>query len=163
MDHEVEMFACQLRERRGPEQGVPKLVLEQEIDDEIGELVGVSGAGTLRDQARQPGAVVERLGLIENRTRETERLSDLGDVSPVNSNAAEHLVLDLHKVAWVEELAAQERGVDYLVGMGIQDAMLTQRFGLGIQGLRHSELRVASVCVKLITPYMHDLSRRDCR
>ena len=75
MDHEVEVLSNQLRERGGSEQRVAKPVLEQEIDDEVGELVGVTGSGSLRDQARQAGAVVEHLGLIEDGTGEPERLS----------------------------------------------------------------------------------------
>ena len=114
----------------------------------VGEFVGTSGARSLRDQAGQAGAVVERLGLIENGTREPERLNDLGDGGPLNANAAEHLVLDLHQVARVEELAAQEHGVGHLLGVGVQGALLTQRFGFGVQGLGHEDLRGDRVSCK---------------
>ena len=56
MDHEVEVLLNSLRERGDWEQGVAKPVLEQEIDHEVGELVGVTGSGSLRDQARQPSS-----------------------------------------------------------------------------------------------------------
>jgi hypothetical protein len=113
MDREVELLSKQLRERGGPEHRVAKLVLEEEIDDGVGELVGVSRAWALRDQARQAGAVVERLGLIEHGTGKPERLGDRGDRGPLDVNAAEHLVLDLHEIARVEELAAVEQGVGH--------------------------------------------------
>jgi len=113
MDHEVEVLSNQLRERRGSERRVAKPVLEQESDHEVGELVGATGSGSLRDQARQAGAVVERLGLIEDGTGEPGRLSHRGDGGPVDANAAEHLVLDLHQVARVEELAVEEQGVGH--------------------------------------------------
>src|SRR5271157_6303216 len=64
MDHKVELLPQHLRERGGSQQGVVKLVLEQEIDDGVGELVGVSRSGALGNQARQASAAEERLGLI---------------------------------------------------------------------------------------------------
>ena len=57
MNHEAEVLPNQLRERRGSEQWVAKPVLEQEFDHEVGELVGLTRSGSLRDQARQAGAV----------------------------------------------------------------------------------------------------------
>src|SRR5262245_8464346 len=64
MDHQVELLANQLRERGGSEPRIAKPVLEREIDDEVGEFVGMTGSGSLRDQARQAGAVGERPGMI---------------------------------------------------------------------------------------------------
>jgi hypothetical protein len=58
MDYQVELLSNQLRERRGAQQGVAEVVLEQEFDDRVGEFVGVSGARALRDQAGQASAVV---------------------------------------------------------------------------------------------------------
>src|SRR5262249_36515317 len=52
MDRHVEALSNPLRERGGAERRVAKLVLEQEIDDEVGEFVGMTGSGSLRDQAR---------------------------------------------------------------------------------------------------------------
>jgi len=141
MDYHVELLSNQLRERGGSEQRVAELVLEQEIDDGVGEFVGVSGARALRDQAGQAAAVVERLSLIENGTGEPERLSGVGDGGPIRTNAPEHLVLDLHQVARVEELPAQEHGIGHLLGVGVQGALLTQRFGFGVDGLGHEDLR----------------------
>ena len=69
-------------ERGGSEQRVAELVLEEEVDDGVGEFVGMSGSRALRNQARQAGAVVERLGLIEHGTGKPERLDDLGDGDP---------------------------------------------------------------------------------
>ena len=141
MDDQVELLSDQLRERGGSQERVAELVLEQELDDGVGEFVGTSGARALRDQAGQASAVVEGLGLVENGTREPERRNNLGDGSPFHANAAEHLILDLHQVARVEELAAQEHGVDHALGVGVQGALLTQRFGFGVQGLGHEDLR----------------------
>jgi len=143
MDDQIEVLSNQLRERGGPEQRVTELVLEQEGDDELGELVGTAGAGPLGDQARQAGAVEERLGLIEDGTGEPERLSHLGDGGPLDANAAKHFVLDLHEVARVEELAATEQGVGYLLGVGVQDALLTERLAFGVQGSGHEGLRAS--------------------
>jgi len=141
MDDQVELLSNQLREHRGSQERVAELVLDQEFDDGVGEFVGASGARALRDQAGQASAVVERLGLVENGTREPERVHDLGDGGPLHTNAAEHLILDLHQVARVEELAAQEHGVGHSLGVGVQGALLTQRFGFGVQGLGHEDLR----------------------
>jgi hypothetical protein len=141
MDHQVELLSNQLRERGSSEQRVAKPVLEQEIDNEVGEFVGVAGSGSLRDQARQAGAKVERLGLVEDGTGKPERLSYCGDGGPLDANAPQHFVLDLHQVARVEELTAEEQGVGHLLGVGIQDALQTERFAFGVQGLGHEDLR----------------------
>ena len=58
MDYQVELQSNQLRERRGSQERVAELVLEQEFDDGVGEFVGASGARALRDQAGQACAVV---------------------------------------------------------------------------------------------------------
>src|SRR4029077_5212492 len=100
---------------------------------------------------------------IEDGTGEPERLSRLGDGGPLDANAAKHLVLDLHQVARVEELAAEEQGVGHLLGVGVQDALLTERFAFGVRGLGHEDLRGTRVRVKLITPEMRSLSRSYCR
>jgi hypothetical protein len=81
------------------------------------------------------------LGLVENGTREAERVHNLGDGGPLHTNAAEHLILDLHQVAGVEELAAQEHGVDHPFGVGVQGALLMQRFGFGVRRLGHEDLQ----------------------
>jgi len=143
MDHQVEVLADQLRERGSPKQRVTKLMLEQEVDNELGELVGTAGAGPLGDQARQAGAVEERLGLIEDGTGEPECLSHLSDGGPLDASAAKHFVLDLHEVARVEELAAEEQGVGHLLGVGVQDALLTERLAFGVQGSGHEGLRAS--------------------
>jgi hypothetical protein len=141
MDDQVELLSEQLGERGGPQPRVAELVLEQELDDGVREFVGTSGARALGDQAGQASAVVERLGLVENGTREPERRNDLSDGSPFHANAAEHLILDLHQVARVEEVAAQEHGVDHPLRVGVQGALLTQRFGFGVQRSGHEDLR----------------------
>jgi hypothetical protein len=141
MDHDAEVLSNQLRERGGSEQRVAKPMLEQEIDHEVGELVGLTRSRSLRDQARQSGAMIKRLGLIEDGTGEPERLSSVGDRSTLDANAAKHLVLDLYQIAWVEELAVVEQGVGHLLGVGVQDALLTERFTLRVQGLGHEDLR----------------------
>src|SRR5208282_3959524 len=143
MDDQVEVLSNQLRERGGSEQRVTELMLDQKVDNEFGELVGTAGAGSLRDQAREAGAVEERLGLIEDGTGEPERLSHLGDGGPLDANAAKHFVLDLHEVARVEELAAEEQGVGHLLGVGVQDALLTERLAFGVQGSGHEYLRAS--------------------
>ncbi len=89
MDDQVEVLSNQLRERGGSEQRVTELMLEQKVDDELGELVGTAGAWSLGDQARQAGAVEERLGLIEDGTGEPERLSHLGDGGPLRREPGE--------------------------------------------------------------------------
>src|SRR4051794_20650352 len=101
--------------------------------------------------------------LVEDGTGEPERPSDLGDGGPLNANAAKHLVLDLHQVARVEELAAEEQGVGHLPGVGIQDTLLTERSAFGVQGLGHEGLQETRVGVNLITPEMRGLSRSYCR
>jgi hypothetical protein len=143
MNHQVEVLSDQLRERASPEQRVAELMLEQELDDEFGELVGTAGAGSLRDQARQAGAEEERLGLIEDGTGEPERLRHLGDGGPLDANAAKHLVLDLNEVARVKELAAEEQEVGHLLGVRVQDALLTERLAFGVQESGHEDLRTS--------------------
>jgi hypothetical protein len=69
MDREIELRSQQLRQRGGAEHRVVELVLEEEVDDGVGQFVGMPGSRALRNQARQTGAVVERLGLVEHRTR----------------------------------------------------------------------------------------------
>jgi hypothetical protein len=140
MDDEVELVSNQLRERGSSQQRITELVLDQEFDDGVGEFVRASGARALGDQAGQASTLVKPLGLVENRTREPERLNDLGDGGPLHANAAEHLVLDLHQVARIEELAVLEHGVDHPLRLRVQGALLTQRFGFGVQGFGHEDL-----------------------
>jgi hypothetical protein len=125
MDDQIELLSDQLRERGGSQERVAELVLEEELDDGVREFVGTSGARALRDQAGQASAAVERFGLVENGAREPERRNDLGDGGPFHANAAEHLILDLHQVARVEELAAPEHGIDHTLGVGVQGALPT--------------------------------------
>ena len=62
-------------------------------------------------------------------------------VARLDVHAAQHLVLDLHQITRVEELAAVEQGVGHLLGVRVQDTLLTERFTLGVQGLGHRNLR----------------------
>jgi hypothetical protein len=79
MDREIELRSKQLRERGGSEHRVTELVLEKEVDDGVGQFVGVSGSRALRNQARQTSAVVEGLGLVEHGTRKPERPDGFDD------------------------------------------------------------------------------------
>ncbi len=143
MDDQVEVLSNQLREREGSKQRGAELMLEQKVGNELGELVGTAGAGSLGDQAWQAGAVEERLGLIEDGTGEPERLRHLSDSDPLDTNAANHFVLDLHEVARVEEFAPEEQGGGHLLGVGVQDALLTKRLALGVKGAGHEDLRAS--------------------
>jgi hypothetical protein len=86
----------------------------------------------LRHERRQPALIERRLRGIERLAREAERISRARDLLTLQTHAADHLVLDLHHVAGVEELAGQERRIAYLLRMRVQAARLGQRGFLGI-------------------------------
>ena len=65
-------------------------------------------------------------GLVKGRTGETESLGRALDAPTVAFDAAEHLVLDLHEIARIEESVRLEELVLNLVGLCIERACTAQ-------------------------------------
>jgi hypothetical protein len=82
--------------------------LLEELHDLRAQFVRAPGSGLLRQQPAESSKLEGRLCLIERRTREAERRGALGDRPRIDPNAPEHLVLDLHEIARVEEVGALE-------------------------------------------------------
>lgn len=56
----------------------------------------------------------------------------MGHRLPVHLRLAEHLVLDLEEVPSVEEGIVVEEGIFDLVGLGVEGAVLSERFFFGV-------------------------------
>ena len=95
-------------------------------EDLAGELVAAAGPGPGRHQPVQAGLGQGGGGLVVRRPGVPERRRGRGDRRAVHRDAAHHLVLDLHRVAGVEELLGQERLVGDLLGMRVQAPRLAQ-------------------------------------
>ncbi|MDI6773570.1 MAG: hypothetical protein QME77_13440 [bacterium] len=95
-------------------------------------LVGPPRSGLLGQQRRQASRRVGRLHLVVRRSRQAEARRAVADRLPVYADPAQHLVLDLHQVARVEELARGECLVGDLLRMRVQAALLAEGVGLGV-------------------------------
>ena len=78
-------------------------------------------------------ALEGRLRLVERGAREAEGAAWSHGLA-VERHAAEHLVLDLHEIARVEEVVAREGGVSDALGTPVEAAGGAQRFELRIRG-----------------------------
>ena len=104
----------------------PQQLLEK-LHDLRAQLVRALGSWLLRQQPAESRNLEGRLCLIERRTREAERRGALGDRPRVDPHAPEHLVLDLHEIARVEEVGALEQGVGDVFGTAGEQEVLAAR------------------------------------
>jgi len=92
-----------------------------------GELVRPARPGPGRHQSFQPGSLQRGGCLVVRGPGVPERRRGGGDRHLVHGDGAHHLVLDLDRVAGVEELPGQERRIGHPLGMRVQAPRLAQR------------------------------------
>src|SRR5215471_6873982 len=78
----------------------------QERKDLAVDLVGSAGAWPLWDQSRNPRSIEVGLGLVVGRSGNAILVGNLGYRGVVDGDTTQHLVLDLHGVVRIEELAS---------------------------------------------------------
>ena len=82
---------------------------------------------SLRDEARQPLRIEDRLRLIKGRPREAEISGRVADRLTLLAHSAQHLVLNLDQVTSVEErVVGRERGITDSPWPRIQRVVPTQ-------------------------------------
>src|ERR1700730_17194599 len=102
----------------------------QECENVAVELVGSGGAWPLRDQSRNPRSIEVRLGLVIGRPRNAILVGNLGHRGAVDGGTTQHLVLDLHGVVRIEELASLKLWIAHLLGRRIERALFEESTGL---------------------------------
>ena len=119
--------------------GLAALRSAHEGNDLGGDLVAILGTPPARQQTGEASRLQGALGLVEGRPGDAERRGSLADCNAVDLVAPHHLVAHLDQVLRVEEWIAGEQGVADGFGIGIEHAVLRQRFALWIPSfcLRH--------------------------
>ena len=126
MDLHAEALADPLGQAIGADARIGGARLDDELQHRRGELVAACGPGLCGDQAGQAALLEGRLGLVERRTREATGLGRLADRALVDVDQSQHLVLDLHQVVGIEELAAREQRVRDAVRARVERGVLPQ-------------------------------------
>ena len=96
---------CQRLVRSHVFAGAPALDV---VDNRVGAFVGPLRSGTLGHQPGDPVRLERGRGLVERLAADPEARGDLGHRPSIDLVAANHLVLDLHAVARVEERMAHK-------------------------------------------------------
>ena len=107
-------------------------------------LCGPRGPRFLGTSSGNAAFVEIRLGLIVGRPRDSVLLGNFCHRRLLDRGAAQHLVLHLHDVAWIEEAAFLKLRVADLLGRRIERAILGERVGLralAVTSCRHAEPR----------------------
>ncbi len=81
--------------------------------------MGPARPGFFRQQRGQATRRVGLLGLVVGGSRQAEARRTLADRVSIDEDSAQHLVLDLQQVAWVEKLACSEELVGDLLGVWV--------------------------------------------
>ena len=82
------------------------------------KLMGTAWTALLRYQSGDAGFVEVGLGLVVGRPRHAVLLGGVGHGRVLDRDAAQHLVLDLHEVARIEEFVLLELRIAHLLGAG---------------------------------------------
>src|SRR5216683_4962669 len=130
MNLDVELPADQLRQfpsANGFAWGQPRL---QEGQDLAVDLVGAAWARLLWDQSRNPGGIEVRLGLIVGRSGHAILVGSLRHRRIVDGDATQHLVLDLHGVVRIEELASPKLWIAHILGGRIERTLFKESIRL---------------------------------
>src|ERR1700677_426363 len=102
----------------------------QEGENLAVDLVGRAWARLLWDQPRNPCSIEVRLRLVVGRPGNAILVGNLGDRGVVDGNTTQHLVLDLHGVVRIEELASLKLWIAHLLGRRIERALFEEGVGL---------------------------------
>src|SRR5229473_702548 len=96
------------------------------------------------DQPRNPRSIEVRTGLVVGRPGNAILVGNLGHRGVVDGDTTQHLVLDLHGVARIEELAFLKLWIAHLLGRRIERALFEESIGLCALAVvlrRHPQLR----------------------
>lgn len=97
-----------------------------------GDLVAAPGTASARQQTSKTSRLQRVLGLVEGRPGDAELLGSIADCNAVDLVAPHHLVAHLDQVFGIEEWIAGEQVVAHGFGIGIEHAVLRQRFALRV-------------------------------
>jgi hypothetical protein len=123
--------------------------------DLVGELVAAARPGPGGGQAFQPRRLQRGGRGVVRGPGVPERRGGLGDRGAAGPDLAHHLVLDLHRVAGVEELAGQELRVGHLLRVRVQAPRSGQRglLGIAVAALRdHVQIAVCAYEHGIVRP-----------
>lgn len=98
----------------------------------IRDFVGAARPAFSGHESRDPLRVEGGLGLIERRPRESERIGRPRDGLAVHVDPAQHFVLHLHEIPWVEEFVGREQWIAYRVGAEMEGPLRVQGLRFGI-------------------------------
>lgn len=95
------------------------------------QFVAALRAAFVRKQAEESVLLKGCLRLIERWTGKPEGVRGLADGVFVDMNLAQHLVLDLHQVVGIEEVAVLEQRISDSLRMRVESAMAAKRLAFG--------------------------------
>src|ERR1700746_114177 len=130
MDFDAELVADQPGELPSANRLARDQSCLQERKDLAVDLVGAAGAWPLWDQSRNPRSIEVRLRLVVGRPGDAILVGSLRHRSVVDRDTTQHLVLDLHGVVRIEELASLKLWIAHLLGRWIERSLLEEGVGL---------------------------------
>ena len=123
---DAELLPEQLRQLPSPDRLARNEPLLQKCQDLALDLVRAAWTSLLGHDTRDSCPLQVCLGLIVGRPRDTIVLDDLGYRSVLDRDTAQHLVLDLHQVAGIEELALPKLRIEHFLGRRIERALFAE-------------------------------------
>lgn len=130
----LEPLADGLGQLLGSQGSIHSSLLSNERHNLAGQLVAALRTAFERNQAEESFLLKGCLRLIKRRARKSEGVGGLADGSFVDVNLAQHLVLDLHEIVGIEEVAVLEQRIGDSFWMRVESAVTAERlvFGLGV-------------------------------
>src|SRR5215831_1902454 len=101
----------------------------QERKDLAVDLVRATGAWPLWNQSRNPSGIEVRPGLVVGWPGNAILVGNLGHRRVVDGDTTQHLVLHLHSVVRIEELASLKLRIAHLLGRRIERALFEESVG----------------------------------
>src|SRR5208283_2237077 len=163
MDIEAEFLLERLRQLARPYRFARGNLRPEELRNFALDLVRAAGTSLPGHESRNAALVEIGLGLVIRRPRDAVLLGHVGHRRLLDRGAAQHLVLHLHDVAWIEEAAFLKLRVADLLGRRIERAVLGERVGLralAVTSCRHAEPRHKSA-TNVIVIMPHNGARQD--
>lgn len=102
------------------------------VEHLIGTLVGSLGTAAAGNQSWQPLLLESRFSQIERLPAHSKALGYLADVLALQAMPAQHLVLDLHSIARIQELLALKGFVSDGLRVRMQSSVLAQGIDLAL-------------------------------
>jgi hypothetical protein len=99
--------------------------LFDKIQNLIGTLMGLFRTSSRGNQSRQPFPIKGFFRQVESLAADSERSGCLLERLTLDPVSTQHLVLDLHLIAWIEELFALKAFILNTLGMRMQSLVTT--------------------------------------